>query len=392
MKRVVTVLGTRPEAIKLAPVHARLRADRELDARLVVTGQHREIADEVLRAFDLAPDADLDLMRPGQSLGALTGRALAQLEPLLDDLRPDMLVVQGDTTTAFAASLASFYARVPVAHVEAGLRTGDLANPFPEEANRRLTGVIAQLHLAPTPWAKANLIAERVPERSIVVTGNTIVDALETLTARPHRVKAPGLSALLRASRERPLVVVTTHRRENWGAPQQRIARAVRRAALAYPGARFLVPLHPNPAVRASLLPELSGLDNVVLSEPLGYADMLRALKHAHLAVTDSGGIQEEGCVLGVPVICLRDVTERPEGVLAGVVRIAGTEEDAVFAEIGALLSDPDARARMARASGVFGDGLASMRTQFAIKRFFGLETPEFGEFSPAEIESLSFA
>lgn len=388
--RVMTVLGTRPEAIKLAPVVAELNTNENLDAPLVVTGQHREIADQVLDAFGLTPDCDLDLMSHGQGLSALTARALEGLTPVLEQMKPDLLLVQGDTTTTFAAALAAFYAHIPVAHVEAGLRTEDMSNPFPEEANRRLTSVLAELHLAPTPWSKANLIAERVPADKIVVTGNTVVDALETLIARPFSPRSPLVRHVLDEAARRPLIVVTTHRRENWGEPQERVARAVRRAAIDHPHALFFVPLHPNPIVRASLVPHLNDLDNVILSEPLEYDEMLRLLTVARLALTDSGGIQEEGCVLGVPILLLREVTERPEGVYAGVVRVVGTDERAIAAGLVEILTDDALRARMARPSGVFGDGLASRRTHQAICKLLGLDTPQIEEFYALQLASVS--
>lgn len=383
MKRVVVVAGTRPEAIKVAPVVRELAEDADMDVRVLATGQHQEILDQVLGAFSIVPDAKLDLMRPGQSLACLTGRALAEIASYLERTKPDMLVVQGDTTTAFSAGLAAFYAGIPVAHVEAGLRTGDMSQPFPEEANRRLLATLASLHLAPTSWARANLLAEGVDPERIVVTGNTVVDALEAFLRAPWQPRTPGLADALDAARGRRLVVVTTHRRENWGEPQRRIARALRATAARFPGAFLLVPMHPNPVVRDVLSGELAGIQNVALTEPLDYAEMVHTLSRAWVAVSDSGGIQEEGSALGVPVLVLRDVTERPEGVEAGVLRLVGTDEARIRAALQDVLGSPGSRDAMARAAGVFGDGLASRRIRSSIRRALGIESEEIEEFVP---------
>jgi UDP-N-acetylglucosamine 2-epimerase (non-hydrolysing) len=384
---VALVAGTRPEAIKLGPVISRLRDDPDLDVKVVSTGQHREILEDVLRAFRVRPDMNLRVMRPGQSLCSLAARAVEGLERAYARLQPDLVVVQGDTTTAFTAALAAFYQGVPVAHVEAGLRTGTIDVPFPEEANRRLVSVITRLHLAPTPWTKANLLNEGVDERSIVVTGNTVVDALRAFLKRPLSEPCAAVAGAIAASLTRPVVVVTTHRRENWGEPQARIAQALRAVASQCPSALFLVPLHPNPMVREVLTAPLQGLENVALCEPLRYDEMVHVLARSWMTITDSGGMQEEGCALGVPVLLLREDTERPEGVAAGIVQRVGTDVRAISRAARRLLTDRELRAEMAQASAVFGDGRASERTRLAIRALFGMEHQPPADFGWAHLE-----
>ncbi|MBU6257356.1 MAG: UDP-N-acetylglucosamine 2-epimerase (non-hydrolyzing) [Burkholderiales bacterium] len=368
--KVMTVLGTRPEAIKLAPVLLALRSTTGIDSRLCVSGQHREMLDPMLAAFDLRPDDDLQLMRPGQSLAHTTQAVLDGVSALLRRDRPDWLLVQGDTTTAMAAALAGFYEHVAVGHVEAGLRTYDPQSPWPEEINRRLIAPMAALHFAPTRAAADNLLREGLPAADILVTGNTGIDALTLMAADPRG--DVGLEALLdrqapalRASARR-LVLVTLHRRESLGAPLAGLCRAL--AALARRGdVEILFPVHLNPQVQAVVMPALVGLAQVHLLPPLDYPTFVALLKRAHLVVTDSGGLQEEGAALHVPVIVARDRTERQEAIDAGTAVLGGTDERGLLETCNGLLDDDARRARMAQAPNPFGDGRAAQRIVAAL-------------------------
>lgn len=377
MHKVLVVYGTRPEAIKLATVIRALQDSPYLEPIVVVTGQHRSMLDQVNFLFGITPKHDLDLIRDRPNLNGITSGVLAGLVPIFEREQPDLVVVQGDTTTVFAAALAASYARIPVAHVEAGLRTGQRYNPFPEEINRRLTSALSSLHLAPTPTSRANLLTEGVDPVDIHVTGNTVIDALLDVAGRALPPTNPSLADLETAER---LVLVTSHRRENWGAPMDRIARAIARLARAHPRALFVLPAHLNPIVREALLPPLSGLHNVRVTDPLDYVDMVYTMAAAHLVITDSGGIQEEAPSLGKPVLVLRDTTERPEAVTAGTVRLIGTDENRIVEEASRLLDDPTEYEAMARAVNPYGDGLAAGRVVGAIENFFG-EGPRPQEF-----------
>lgn len=380
---MVVVYGTRPEAIKLAPVVRALRASAVLDPVVVVTGQHRQMLDQVNALFGISPEHDLDLIRPRQDLTDLTARALTGLAGVLAARAPTAVVVQGDTTTSTAAAFAAFHSRIPVVHVEAGLRSDDRANPFPEEINRRLTTQLTDLHLAPTPRAAANLTAERVPAERVLVTGNTVIDALRAVLALPDPAPVAEVDRLVAGGRR--VVLVTTHRRESWGEPMRRTAAALARLAVRHPDVDFVVPAHLNPTVREVLLPPLSGFGNVVVLEPLPYAAFARLLAACHVVLTDSGGLQEEGPSLGKPVLVLRDVTERPEAVEAGTVRLVGTDTDRIVAEVSTLLDDHDAHAAMARAVNPYGDGHAAQRTVAAVEWFLGHGSrPD--EFDPAPL------
>jgi UDP-N-acetylglucosamine 2-epimerase (non-hydrolysing) len=361
---VMVVFGTRPEAIKLAPVVRALDEHGTLGPRVVVTGQHREMLDQVNDFFGIVPDVDLDLMSHGASVNAIARRVLESMETLLAAERPAAVVVQGDTTSAFAASLAAFLAEVPVVHVEAGLRTGNLRSPFPEEANRRLTAVVADLHLAPTATARDNLLAESVDPARVVVTGNTVVDALQWAVRQPVRLTDPRVAEL---GADRPLVLVTTHRREAWGPRMEAAMAGLGDVAAAHPELDVLLPMHRNPVVRDAVVEALGAHDNVLLTEPLAYAEFAHVMARAHLVVTDSGGIQEEAPSLGKPVLVLRDTTERPEGVAAGTVRLVGTDREVVRTETERLLTDPAAYAAMANAVNPYGDGHAAARSVAAI-------------------------
>ncbi len=369
MQTVLVILGTRPEGIKLAPLilHLRSRAD-EFRTVVCVTAQHRGMLDQVLEVFEVRPDYDLDLMLPGQSLFQSTSRILAALEPVFETVRPDIAIVQGDTTTTLCGAMAAFYKNVAVGHVEAGLRSGDMRQPFPEEMNRVLVSRVATLHFAATDWAADNLRQEGIATRAITVTGNTGIDAVlhvrdelerGSLAAR----QCPPLHAGLKN------IVVTAHRRESFGPGFERICAALKR--LAERGdVRILYPVHPNPNVRETVNRHLQGCPNIELIEPLDYVSFVDLMRRAWLLITDSGGIQEEGPSLGKPVLVLREKTERPEAVVAGTVRLVGTDEDAIVREAALLLDDAGAYQAMARRHNPYGDGHASRRIADALRDY----------------------
>ncbi|MFZ4984952.1 MAG: non-hydrolyzing UDP-N-acetylglucosamine 2-epimerase [Blastocatellia bacterium] len=358
--KILSVFGTRPEAIKMAPI-VRMLAQRspQVESVVCVTAQHREMLDQVLGLFDIVPDYDLDLMRPNQSLAALTGLALERLDKVIGEVKPDWVLTQGDTTTAMVASLAAFYHRVKVGHVEAGLRTWDKYQPFPEEVNRRIADTVADLHFAPTDQSRDNLLREGIPSASIIVTGNTVIDALLDVAARPYDWNSGPLAAVPRGKR---IVLVTAHRRENFGAPLRAICAALRDVASFSPDLQIVYPVHLNPNVREVVHLELGSLPNVSLLPPLDYLPLVHLMKAAELILTDSGGIQEEAPGLGKPVLVLREVTERPEGVAAGTVRLVGTGRQQIRDETWRLLNDPAAYRNMANAVNPYGDGEASRR------------------------------
>jgi UDP-N-acetylglucosamine 2-epimerase (non-hydrolysing) len=370
LQTVLLILGTRPEAIKLAPLilHLKSRA-AELRTVVCVTGQHRGMLDQVLRIFRIEPDYDLDLMLPGHTLFQSTSRILAGLEPVFDTVRPDIAIVQGDTTTTLCGALAGFYSNVPVGHVEAGLRSGDMRQPFPEEMNRVLTTRMAALHFAATEWASENLRREGVPSRTILVTGNTGIDAVLHVRDELERgaLSAPDCPSLDPSKKN---IVVTAHRRESFGAGFDRICAALARLA-GRDDVRIIYPVHPNPNVLSAVNQHLRGCSNVVLIDPLDYVSFVELMRRAYLLITDSGGIQEEGPSLGKPILVLREKTERPEAVIAGTVQLVGTDEDAIVREASLLLDDPDAYRAMARRHNPYGDGQASRRIADAIKDFF---------------------
>jgi UDP-N-acetylglucosamine 2-epimerase (non-hydrolysing) len=372
MRTIMVVYGTRPEAIKLAPVIAALEASPRLRPLVVVTGQHREMLDQVNDLFGIRPVHDLDIIVARQTLQDITVRALGGLANVIRAEKPDAVVVQGDTTTSFVAALAAFYEQIPVVHVEAGLRTANPYSPFPEEINRRLTSQVATVHLAPTRTSRANLVAENIKPEYITITGNTVIDALLDVVAR----RLPYTDEMLERLAGRRMVLITAHRRESWGEPMVRSARAIARLARSYPDAVFVLPAHLNPVVREILLPPLRGLSNVLITEPLPYGQFARLMQDSHLILTDSGGVQEEGPSLGKPVLVMRETTERPEAVEAGTVRLVGTDEDLIAAEVSRLLDDRDHYLRMANAVNPYGDGQAARRSIQAMEHFFGLGPP----------------
>ena len=358
--RVLSIFGTRPEAVKMAPVIRRLASEPRVESVVCVTAQHREMLDQVLNLFSIRPDFDLDLMRPDQPLADLTAVLFTGLDPVLREARPDWVLIQGDTTSAMAASLLAYYHRARVGHVEAGLRTGDKWQPFPEEINRRVAGTIADLHFAPTDWARQNLLHEGVPPERVIVTGNPVIDALRDVAARHYDVNRGPLAAI---PWERRVILVTAHRRENFGRPLENIFTALRTLAETYPKDIHLVyPVHLNPNVRGPAHRLLGNLPNVSLIEPLDYLPMVHLMKRAYLVVTDSGGLQEEAPALGTPVLVLREVTERPEAIEAGTARLVGTDPATILSETRRLLDDPAARQAMAHAANPYGDGHAAER------------------------------
>ncbi|WP_120716816.1 non-hydrolyzing UDP-N-acetylglucosamine 2-epimerase [Tsuneonella amylolytica] len=363
VRKVLTVFGTRPEAIKLFPLVHALAADERFESRTCVSGQHRGMLDQVLEIAGIVPGHDLDLMQPDQTLDALTANLLTGIGRVLDAERPDWVVVQGDTATAMAGALAAYYRKIPVAHVEAGLRSGNIHHPWPEEVNRKIVGAFAALHFAPTETAAEALRRENVAPETIHVTGNTVIDALHWVTAKIERepALAAGLADLERRFAGKRIIGMTSHRRENFGDGMEGIASAVRRLA-ERDDVAVIFPVHLNPNVRAVMNERLAGLDNVALIEPLDYPHFARLLAISTLMLTDSGGVQEEAPALGKPVLVMRETTERPEGIAAGTARLVGTDADRIVAEANRLLDDPHAYEAMAKAHNPFGDGRATAR------------------------------
>ena len=368
MKKILFIFGTRPEAIKLCPV-IRILRDSGFEPRVCVTGQHRHLLDQVLKVFDVAPHHDLDVMQPGQSLFQSTSRIIAALEPVIATEGPDMVVVQGDTTTTLCGALGAFYAHIPLAHIEAGLRTGDLEQPFPEEMNRVVATRLAALHFAATSGAAANLAAEGVDGSRVIVTGNTGIDAV--LWVRDGLENGSLTASANRSgwSRSRKLIVVTGHRRESFGAGFERICEALARLARR-DDVEIAYPVHPNPNIREPVNRHLSGLPNVHLLEPQEYVPFVDLMRRAYMLITDSGGIQEEAPSLGKPVLVMREKTERPEAVQAGTVLLVGTDPERIVSEAGRLLDNPQAYERMSRVHNPYGDGHASERILTAIRSF----------------------
>lgn len=359
--RVLTVFGTRPEAIKMAPVVKALTGAGQIEARVCVTAQHREMLDQVLELFGITPDYDLNLMKPGQDLTDITANVLHGMKPVLSEFRPDLVLVHGDTTTTLAASLAAYYQRIPVGHVEAGLRTGNILSPWPEEVNRKVAGAITRLHFAPTERSRQNLLAENVPADHIRVTGNTVIDALQDVVTRIENdpVLARDLAARLPLDPARKMVLVTGHRRESFGEGFERICSALRRIAQR-PDVEIVYPVHLNPNVKGPVEALLSGLANVHLIEPQDYLPFVYLMHRSTLILTDSGGVQEEAPSLGKPVLVMRDTTERPEAVDAGTVRLVGTDEDLIVSCVNNLLDDQAAYDAMSFAHNPYGDGSAA--------------------------------
>jgi UDP-N-acetylglucosamine 2-epimerase (non-hydrolysing) len=370
-KKIMMVFGTRPEAVKMAPLALALRNVDWCEPIIAVTAQHREMLDQVMELFGLSADYDLDMLTPGQTLTDVTTKALNGLGPIMESVKPDCVVVQGDTTTTFAGALAAFYRQIPVVHMEAGLRTDDPLSPFPEEINRRLTTQLTTLHLAATPTSAANLWRDGIKREHICITGNTVIDALHWAVDRKPAYDSAQLEAIDASGRK--VLLVTAHRRESWGEGMRQIGIALRTIAERYPELEIVFPIHKNPLVRDSIVPAVAGLANVTILEPLAYGAFSRIMNRATIVLTDSGGVQEEAPSLGKPVLVMRDTTERPEAVAAGTARLIGTDANRIVSAVTELLDDPAAFALMANAVNPYGDGLASQRTIEAIGHLFGL-------------------
>ncbi|MDN5390079.1 MULTISPECIES: non-hydrolyzing UDP-N-acetylglucosamine 2-epimerase [Bacillus] len=364
--KIMTIFGTRPEAIKMAPLVLELKKHPEIESYVTVTAQHRQMLDQVLAAFHIRPDFDLNIMKERQTLADITSNALTKLDRLFQEIKPDLVLVHGDTTTTFAGSLAAFYHRISVGHVEAGLRTGNKYSPFPEELNRQLTGAITDFHFAPTKQAEVNLLAENKNVDSIFVTGNTAIDALKTTVREEYSHPILDQTAGSR------MILLTAHRRENLGEPMENMFRAIRRITEEFQDVQVVYPVHLNPVVRQAAELHFGGSDKVHLIEPLEVIDFHNFASRAHFILTDSGGVQEEAPSLGKPVLVLRDTTERPEGIKAGTLKLAGTNEEDVYELTKQLLNDPDEYQRMSKASNPYGDGNASKRIVGEILYRFG--------------------
>lgn len=383
---VMPIYGTRPEAIKMAPIVKALQDSDEFQCVVTVTGQHREMLDQVNEIFDITPDHDLNIIQPRQTLNGVLTRTVEGLDAIFEKDAPDAVVVQGDTTTSTAGAIAAFYRGIPVIHAEAGLRSFDLFSPFPEEANRKMTSQITSLHLAPTDISKRNLTAESINGDDIVVTGNTVIDALHHTVAQQLPFTDPALEEL--AASGRRVLLVTTHRRENQGDAMRGVGRALARIAADEPELTIVLPAHRNPVVREAVLPALEGLDNVLVTEPLAYGEFTRLLGVSHVVLTDSGGVQEEAPSLGKPVLVMRENTERPEAVTAGTVKLIGTDEERIVEEVSSLLHNTAIYDSMANAVNPYGDGKAAERTVAAIAQMFGVGE-RLADFDPeAQLQS----
>ena len=380
--RVMTVFGTRPEAIKMCPLVMELRRHNEyIEPMVAVTAQHREMLDQVLHLFKIKPDYDLNIMTSGQTLHDVTVKALLGLRDVFAEAKPDLVLVHGDTTTTFAGSLAAYYAQIPVGHVEAGLRTGNKYSPFPEEMNRKLTGSLADYHFAPTLTSKENLLKENVDPRHIFMTGNTVIDALDTTIQKNFTFTDARIEQALKSGKR--LILMTTHRRENLGEPMRHVYRALKEVLRTHPDVGAIFPVHKNPKVRQVVQEELSGLEHVYLTEPMDYEPFANLMARVDLVLTDSGGIQEEAPALGKPVLVLRNTTERPEAVTAGTVQLVGTEYAAVLQKTLQLLDDSSYYRRMAEAVNPYGDGHACERICGMLLHAFGYSGEVPAEFLP---------
>jgi UDP-N-acetylglucosamine 2-epimerase (non-hydrolysing) len=381
-RNIAVIFGTRPDTIKLAPVILQLRKEqRYFNVVPIATAQHRHMLDQVLRIFNIKPKHDLNVMQPRQSLATLTKNLIGALETVVKKEKPDMILVQGDTTTTFVGSLVAFYHQIPVGHVEAGLRTFDRKNPFPEEINRRLTSCVTDLHFAPTQTAKQALVREHFDPSTIFVTGNSVIDALQIAVRPLHRFQERILRKSVASNRR--IVLMTMHRRENWGTPMIGACQAMRTLAFKYPDHFFIFPVHLNPIVRETVYPILHGIPNIALIEPLDYQDFTNLMAHSYLIITDSGGVQEEGPALGKPVLVLRTVTERPEAVNYGTVKLVGLDEKSIVNTARLLLDDRKEYQKMAEAVNPYGDGHAAERTVGIMKKYFGFTNRTPKEFVP---------
>ena len=370
-RKIMTIYGTRPEAIKVAPIIKALERSEHFESLPVVTGQHREMLDQVNALFGIEPVADLQVMAANQTLNGIVSKVIAGIDGQLGHYQPDAVIVQGDTSTVMGAAIAAFNRQIPVIHLEAGLRSGDIDSPFPEEANRKITSQITRLHLAPTAESRRNLLRENLPDEDIVVTGNSVIDALFEVVEQQQPVSDAALEEFV--SSDTPVVLVTTHRRENLGQNMLNIGKAVRHLATKHPHHRFVFPAHKNPKVREAVVPQLKDLNNVMIVEPLAYGDFTRVIDRSRFVLTDSGGVQEEAPSLGKPVLVLRENTERPEAVEAGTVRLIGTDYGRIVEEAERLITNEEHYASMANSVNPYGDGRAAERTVAALEEYFGL-------------------
>ncbi|MDT4011380.1 non-hydrolyzing UDP-N-acetylglucosamine 2-epimerase [Staphylococcus simulans] len=376
MKKIMTIFGTRPEAIKMAPLVNQLKHEEALEPVVVVTAQHREMLDAVLETFDIQPDYDLNIMKAGQTLSDITSRVLKGLEAIIQQEKPDMILVHGDTMTAFASGLAAFYNQVAIGHVEAGLRTWNKYSPYPEEMNRQMISCLSDIHFAPTKQAKANLLKENIPSAKVVITGNTAIDAMNTTIQKDYH------SEVMKRHKDKRVILLTAHRRENLGEPMAHIFSAARRLVEAHEDVVLVYPMHKNPKVREIAQQYLSDHDRIELIEPLDVVDFHNFAHQSYLILTDSGGIQEEAPSLGKPVLVLRDTTERPEGVEAGTLKLTGTDEEDVYREAELLLTDQALYQQMSETANPYGDGKASKRICDNIKYYFNLTSEKPVDFN----------
>ncbi len=382
MKKIAVIFGTRPDTIKLAPIILELKKyPNDFKVVTIATAQHRQMLDQVLSVFKITPDYDLNIMQAKQTLATITQKIIGALDEVLEKEKPDMVLVQGDTSTTFVGGLAAFYRNIPVGHVEAGLRTNDKANPFPEEINRRLTSCVTDLHFAPTPTSAKALKKENIPVESIYITGNSVIDALKIAVHKNHIFTVPLLNRL--AAEKKRIVLLTMHRRENLGAPMKGACEAVKDLSQHFSDIDFLFPVHLNPLVRDVVYPILRESPNVFLIEPLDYLDFVNIMAKSDLLITDSGGVQEEGPSLGKPILVLRTVTERPEAVKYGTVKLVGLDRKKIVSAATKLLTNKTEYRKMATATNPYGDGHASEKTVHAIKLYFGLSKKKFSPFLP---------
>jgi UDP-N-acetylglucosamine 2-epimerase (non-hydrolysing) len=377
--KVITIFGTRPEAVKMAPLVKELKSRKDIDIKVCVTAQHRQMLDQVLDLFDIIPDYDLNIMKDKQTLTSITTRALEGLEKIFEEEKPDMVLVHGDTTTTFAGALAAFYKQIPVGHVEAGLRTFDKYFPFPEEMNRKLTGAMADIHFAPTQGSKNNLLNEGVSEDNIYITGNTVIDAMEHTVEKNYKFKNEELNNLDYSSKK--IIMVTAHRRENWGEGIENICKALKKIAIDNDDVEIVYLVHLNPVVRDVVYKHLDGVKGIHLLPPLDTKETHNLMNKCFMVMTDSGGLQEEAPHLGKPVLVLRDVTERPEAVEAKTVKLVGTDIDKIITETCELIRNEDKYLNMSKAINPYGDGLASKRIADIILRYFSIKKSNIGEF-----------
>lgn len=389
MKKIAVIFGTRPDTIKMAPIIKELEHQTEhFQLITIATAQHRQMLDQVLDVFKIKPDYDLNIMKPLQTLATITKNTIEELDIIFEKEKPDLVLVQGDTTTTFVGSLAAFYRQIPVGHIEAGLRTNDKSNPFPEEINRRLTSTITDLHFAPTQTAKEALLVENVNPKSIFVTGNTVIDALSYSVKKDYVFSSDTLNKII--DQDKKIILVTMHRRENLGEPMKSACHAVKNLALTYKDYNIIFPVHLNPKVQDVAQSILGNILNIFLIEPLDYLDFVNLMSKSYLILTDSGGVQEEGPHFGIPILVLREVTERPEAVEYGTVKLIGLDEHNIFTTADNLLNNEDEYIKMASAVNPYGDGLSSKRTIQIIKNYFQISNTPIIEFDPLAIKEIS--